>query len=339
MPDTQQIPQISIDVIQKNLEGDRRWRERRHQAWTDNYTLYRDTLITNRLTQRQSVNVPLMKETIRTLLARGGEAAELTYEDYENDGQRELLMNAYWEKVADVNKYDLLDTVDKKNIGLYGRGHTKLNIIDGIPRLTVHDPFDVLVDRYALPWDLDSARRITHVGIYRSVSQLELNPLYSKEAIASLRAFFATQQGLIIAGQNSLIVADRAQRMTDLGVPDVLRPILGETYVELNECQMKVWHPDERMDVIHVVVTANGSEILMDKPLRDILGINFFTWRSATACGEWEGGRALMTGSRSRPSAPLSPWASTSSTVPGITGRGAVIAFSVNFCVNFPTRS
>jgi hypothetical protein len=30
-------------------------------------------------------------------------------------------MNAYWDKVAEENKYELLDVVDKKNVGLYGR--------------------------------------------------------------------------------------------------------------------------------------------------------------------------------------------------------------------------
>ena len=75
--------------------SDRRWRERRHPQWTENYQLYRDTIITNRLTQRQNVNVPFMKETIRTLLSRASEPADLTFEDYENNGVRELLMNAH----------------------------------------------------------------------------------------------------------------------------------------------------------------------------------------------------------------------------------------------------
>jgi hypothetical protein len=61
------VPTVTLDTIQKNLLADRRWRERRHPQWTSNYEIYRDTVITNRLTQRQSVNVPLMKETIRTL--------------------------------------------------------------------------------------------------------------------------------------------------------------------------------------------------------------------------------------------------------------------------------
>ena len=44
------------------------YRERRHEDWKENYTLYRDKVNINRLTQRQSVNVPLMKQTVRTLL-------------------------------------------------------------------------------------------------------------------------------------------------------------------------------------------------------------------------------------------------------------------------------
>ncbi len=42
--------------------------ESRHPQWTLNYELYRDTVIINRLTQRQSVNVPYMKKTLKTYL-------------------------------------------------------------------------------------------------------------------------------------------------------------------------------------------------------------------------------------------------------------------------------
>jgi len=61
---------LTIDVIQKHLDSDRRWRERRHPNITLNYELHRDTVITNRLTQRQSVNVPYMKKTLKTYLTQ-----------------------------------------------------------------------------------------------------------------------------------------------------------------------------------------------------------------------------------------------------------------------------
>src|SRR5882724_4345960 len=120
-----------IDIAE-NLKTDEtadfEFQQRRHEPWKENYQLYRDTVITNRLTQRQSVNVPLMKATIRTLLSRASEPADLEYEDYENKGGREILVNAYIDKVLEDNKYELLDVVDKKNVGLYGRSATKLNI-------------------------------------------------------------------------------------------------------------------------------------------------------------------------------------------------------------------
>ena len=73
------MPNVSIDTIQENLESDRRFRERRHEQWTSNYLLDRDTVITNRLTQRQCVNVPLMKETRKTLFA-GTEPQDIYFE-------------------------------------------------------------------------------------------------------------------------------------------------------------------------------------------------------------------------------------------------------------------
>jgi len=140
------VPQVTLDQVQKNLLADRRWRERRHPHWTSNYELYRDTVITNRLTQRER---PAHEGDDPDPPLPGQRTGRPPFEDYGNDGIRELLMNAYWDKVAEENKYELLDVVDKKNVGLYGRSYTKRNILDGLPRLTTHDAFDMLVDRYA----------------------------------------------------------------------------------------------------------------------------------------------------------------------------------------------
>ncbi len=124
------MPQVSIETIQQNLESDRRFRERRHQQWTDNYLLDRDTVITNRLTQRQSVNVPLMKETRKTLLA-GTEEQDIYFENLDNDGQKELLFNEYWKHVAERSRLNILNEIDVKQEFLYGRSFWKLNIISG----------------------------------------------------------------------------------------------------------------------------------------------------------------------------------------------------------------
>jgi hypothetical protein len=274
------VQPLTISIIQKHLESDRLFRERRHNQWTMNYELARDTVIVNRLTQRQSVNVPYMKKTLKTYLTQTNWPVDNYYENQANDKQSELYLNEYWTQCAERLRLDILEEVDRKQEWLYGRSFAKLNIIDGWFHMEVIDPQDVLLDRFMNPWDLQSGRRITHTGIYRTLSDCERNPLYDKAAIERLKIFFATKQGLVIAGQNALIAADKAKRLLDLGVPDVLMPLLGETYVELNEMQVKVWDDEKKEDVVMVVVTANANEILMQKPLREILGINMFSWAS-----------------------------------------------------------
>ena len=142
------------------------WRLRRHPQWTSNYELYRDTVIINRLTQRQSVNVPYMKKTLKTYLTQTNWPVDNEYEDKGNDGQKALFLNAYWEECADRLRLDILEEVDRKQEWLYGRSFMKMNILDGWFHMEVIDPQDVLLDRYANPWDIQSGRRITHIGIY-----------------------------------------------------------------------------------------------------------------------------------------------------------------------------
>src|SRR5580698_1994199 len=95
------ITPVTIDTIQKDLNSDRLWRERRHPQWTTSYELYRDTVIVNRLTQRQSVNVPYMKKTLKTYLTQTNWPVDNYYENKANDKQAELFMNEYWTACAE----------------------------------------------------------------------------------------------------------------------------------------------------------------------------------------------------------------------------------------------
>jgi hypothetical protein len=122
---------ITVPTIQKHLDSDRRFRERRHQQFTVNYTLYRDTVIVNRLTQRQSVNVPYMKKTIKTYLTQTNWPVDNYYENQDNDKQAELFLNEYWTACAERLRLDILEEVDRKQEWLYGRSFMKLNILDG----------------------------------------------------------------------------------------------------------------------------------------------------------------------------------------------------------------
>ena len=83
------VQPLTIDTISKHLLSDRLFRERRHQQWTLNYELARDTVIINCLTQRQSVNVPYMKKTLKTYLTQTNWPVDNYYEDKGNDKQKE----------------------------------------------------------------------------------------------------------------------------------------------------------------------------------------------------------------------------------------------------------
>jgi hypothetical protein len=76
---------IILDTFQTNVESDFKFRQCRHQQWTENYELYREAVITNRLTQRQSVNVPFMKETISTRPASLNDEPDLYFENLDGD--------------------------------------------------------------------------------------------------------------------------------------------------------------------------------------------------------------------------------------------------------------
>src|SRR3972149_2810252 len=75
-------------AVTKNKDSDFNFRERRHEDWTDNYTLYRDKVLINQLTQRQSVNVPLMKYSIQTNLKDVDDPPMLYFSNRDNDTQK-----------------------------------------------------------------------------------------------------------------------------------------------------------------------------------------------------------------------------------------------------------
>ena len=101
---------LASQELQDNIESTAQYRERKHPQWSENYRLYRDTVITNRLTQRQSVNVPLMKETLRMIRANIAPVSDLTFESLDNDKRKELFKNEYWRWIAKRNWLTCLTT-------------------------------------------------------------------------------------------------------------------------------------------------------------------------------------------------------------------------------------
>src|SRR5574338_769611 len=107
-----------LEVLRVDKESAYNYRRRRHFDWTDNYTLYRDKVMLNRLTQRQSVNIPLIKSSIKTLLKDIDDPPILYFSNLENNDQAEVFYNEYWKYSSQQNNMILKDIVDKRQVML-----------------------------------------------------------------------------------------------------------------------------------------------------------------------------------------------------------------------------
>jgi len=279
--------QQKLDNLKTDEQADFAYQERRHSEWTENYQLNRDKVTTNRITQRQSVNIPLMKGTLKTILANIDEFPAIEFEELGNDKQKEIFLNTYWDDFVIKDKLEIKDIVDKKQELLYGKTWRKLNISYGRPTSEVREPFDILVDRYSDPADLETSHHLIDCNIFRTLDQLAANPNYDKAAINRLKIFYGTKNGLIKVEEVTRLMEAKNQRLSEMGVPDMDMPMLGHVVVELRGYFLKIWDSLAEQDHIHVIVAVDagigGKEILMAKPLKEILNIDFYpfvTWSS-----------------------------------------------------------
>src|SRR3990167_8401316 len=155
------MPEIKLDnpelqMILLNKESGYNYRERRQEDWQENYALYRDKVTINRLTQRQSVNLPLMKMAVKTLLKDVDDMPVMYFENLDNDKEAEVFQNEYWKITGDEdhNKFELQDIIDKKQVFHFGRSFDQWQIADGEIKMTIQDPQDMLVSRYMDPTDI-----------------------------------------------------------------------------------------------------------------------------------------------------------------------------------------
>ena len=175
-----------LQMLINNKESGYNYRQRRQEDWLENYTLYRDKVTINRLTQRQSVNLPLMKTTLRTLLKDVDDMPVLFFENLDNDKEAQVFQNEYWKWTGEQNHIDLQDIVDKRQVFHFGRSFDQWQIVDGKVKMTVQDPEDILVSRYTDPFDLHSSRFLTHTHIFVPLSSLKNNPDYDQKEVAEL---------------------------------------------------------------------------------------------------------------------------------------------------------
>lgn len=264
------------------------WQERRHDDWRENYTLSRDKVITNRLTQRQSVNIPLMKQILKTILSKIDDFVDLEFTNLDNDKQRELFYNTYWNDVVkDDNSLELKDMVDKKQVLTFGRSFEKLNVVNGKIKFHIVHPQDMRVDRFLDPTDLDSARYVIQGNIFSTLSDLKLNDSYDQSVIDELETFYATEAGLIKSSEDAEKWREKNQMMRDMGSTDVDDPQVGQTVIQMQEGFIKVWNPKTEDEEIILTVTAN-SKLVYAEFLETIIGETAdHYWRSHYPFESW----------------------------------------------------
>src|SRR3990167_8450202 len=172
----EELENLELQSLLNIKEEGFNYQQRRKENWRENYELYRDNVQTNRLLQRQSVNIPLMKTILRTLLKDVDDMPVIQFENLDNDKQAELLQNEHWKTTLEQNNAEIQDVVDKKQDFFKGRTFDSWQVEDGKIKFDIEDPEDILVDRFMNPYDIDSSRFLIHTHIFRPLSSLKRNP-------------------------------------------------------------------------------------------------------------------------------------------------------------------
>ena len=252
--------------------------QRKHQDWNDNYELYRNKVKTNRLTQRQAVNIPLMKETVKTLLSKIDDAPNVDWKELSGDDKKELIFQEVWNQHLKDNTLELIDILDKKNVLLYGFSGRKLNIGEGGIDCSVLDIYDLVLDPLMNAWDLESARFIIHQNIFKSVREIIADDRYSKEGKEELKIWADSPAGIVQDAKNKEEWEKKMERLRAMGVnnSDFNYFAGGDRIVNLTEHFTKVWNVKKQEFEKRVVVYAQDTIELYNETLMDCIGVDFW---------------------------------------------------------------
>lgn len=291
-----------IDKLTQEKQVAWDFQSRRHTQWNENYELYRDFVKTNRLTQRQAINFPIMKTSLRTLLANVDDPPSLEFkclEGGETAQKKDLVINEMWNDNFEKLNFEDIDILDKKNVFLYGRSHKKLNFLNKEFKTEVLDNWDILVDPKTNPMDIETAKFLVHVHIFRPLRNILADEKYTQEGKNKLKSLLDTQTegGLIKMASNQESLAAKQERLETMGVENFDEFGASDVIVELNEHYTQIW--EGKKFVRYIVVLAMGGEssaILFKKPLKEVIGIEEWpvvTWADDLELSDyWSDGKA-----------------------------------------------
>ena len=267
-----------MEKLVKEKQAGHKLQQYKHTDWTDNYDLYRNKIKTNRLTQRQAVNIPLMKETIKTLLSRIDDAPNVEWKELSGDEEKELIFQEVWNQQFKDNNMELIDILDKKNVLLYGFSVKKLNIGETGVDISVLDAYDTYIDPMTNPWDLESARFITHQNIFRSIRDILADDKYSEDGKEQLKIWAESAPGITQGTMNKEDWEKKMQRIKDMGVSNIDFALYagGDRLINLTEHFTKVWNKKTKEFEKRVVVYADDTIELYNETLDDCIGVDFW---------------------------------------------------------------
>lgn len=252
--------------------------KRKHEDWDDNYSLYRNKVKTNRLTQRQAVNIPLMKETVKTLLSKIDDPPEIEWKEMSGNGVKELTYQSVWEESQKTNKLELVDIIDKKNVLLYGVSTKKLNIADEGVLCSVLDIYDMAFDPLMSPWDTESARFFIQQNIFKSIREILADERYDQKGKDELKIWADAAPGISQGNVNQEEWEKKMERLKTMGVShgDFGYFAGGERIVNLTEHYSKVWNVKKKKFEKRVIVYADDKIELLNETLMDLIGVDFW---------------------------------------------------------------
>jgi hypothetical protein len=278
--------ELLLQQHRREKEDSVRFKERRTEQWNENYLLYRDKVFTNRLTQRQPVNIPVIRETIQTWISKIDEQPQLNFEArgrLQKDKRGELLVNEMWNFTYDSENLQLLDNLDKKIVGLQGRSFKYWHFTEGQVRCNVIDPYDIDIDPRVNPLNINTAAYLNHKNIFVPLRKILANPTYRAEGKQMLKQYLDSREGILRAADNEQEYQMRQARLNDLGANNYDEYRASDVMVEINRSYKNMWVEEEKKFVRHIVVTAQDQAILYVGPTKKALGIDFLpfsTWGS-----------------------------------------------------------
>jgi hypothetical protein len=271
--------------LKSEKDTDIKYQSRRHEAWRDIYNLYRDIVETNELTQRQEVNIPIMKETKKTLLSRIDEPPDVVFDCLEKGPagrEKEIVINEKWRDDFETDNYEGIDILEKNNVLLFGRTFKMLNIVNGRIVASIPHRLDIVVDPKIDPLNIETAKHIERLHIYKSLKEILASSKYSTEGKNELKKYLndkLQEQGGLIQFPKDTAQEAKEKTLQDLGVNNFESLFAADVEVELNEHFTLIW--DGKKFVRHVVVVAHEAAILYNDTLKKTIGVEFWpftTW-------------------------------------------------------------